>query len=171
MQTLAALLKTKPPLIWPQEPSEQATAIETEIRALEAVSLAALRQEWRRRYGEPVPVPRSRDLLLRLLAWRIQAKAFGGLSPETLRILNEPVTTRRKKKAEPDSPSLRKGTVLKRDWRGRQHYVTVIAEGYGHDGKTYKSLTEVARAITGTKWSGPRFFGLEATPKKAKTDQ
>lgn len=166
MQTLASLLKTKPPLIWPQPPSEKANSIKKQIQALEASPLDALRTEWRQRYGEPVPTPRSKDLLLRFLAWRIQADAFGGHSPEVLKILNEPVEPKKKRKAQPENATLRKGTLLKRDWAGRQHVVTVTADGFLHEKKPYKSLSEVARKITGTRWSGPRFFGLEKKSAK-----
>lgn len=167
MQTLAALLKSKPPLIWPQPASERATSVKNQIEALQAAPLEVLRDEWSKRYGKPVPVPRSKDLLLRFLAWRIQADAFGGHSPEVLKILNEPVERKSKLKAQPESATLRKGTLLKRDWAGKQHIVTVTTDGFVHEGTAYKSLSEVARKITGTRWSGPRFFGTEkAAPQR-----
>jgi hypothetical protein len=161
MQTLAALLKSKPPLIWPQPSSARAVDIKSQIEALQVAPIEVLREEWSRRYGKPVPVPRSKDLLLRFLAWRIQADAFGGHSPEVLKILSEPVERKSKRKAQPESLSLRKGTLLKRDWAGKQHIVTVTTDGFVHEGQAYKSLSEVARKITGTRWSGPRFFGTE----------
>ena len=162
MPSLKDLLKTPPALLWPQPPSEKATQIKGTIGELEGMSKAQLREAWAIRYGRPVPAPESRTMLLRLLAWRIQADAFGGHSPEVLRILNEPIG--RKKAGSPPAgsdTSLKVDTVLKRDWRGRVHQVVVRQDGFGHEGKTYKTLSEVARVITGTKWSGPRFFGLK----------
>ena len=159
--TIQALLADPPPLLWPQPPSKQADEILKVIQALERAPLTELRKAWKDRYGQPVPAPTSPGLLLRLLAWRIQADAFGGHSPEVLRVLNEPVERRKKAAPENEDAVLRVGTELKRDWKGRVHQVVVTRDGFGHQGTTYKSLSEVARAITGTKWSGPRFFGLK----------
>ncbi|MDX2145204.1 MAG: DUF2924 domain-containing protein [Rhodospirillaceae bacterium] len=159
---LKELLKSKPPLIWPQKPSNKATEIRKVIQDLEASPLPKLRDAWAHRYGKPVPAPTSRSLLLRLLAWRIQADAFGGHKPEVLQILNEPVVRKGKNAADPPSDmKLRIGTVLKREWHGRQREVVVKADGFAYEGKMYSTLSEAARAITGTKWSGPRFFGLK----------
>lgn len=168
MHKLTSLLRSKPPLLWPVPPSKRATAVKKTIEDLQAASLTKLRHAWTERYGHPVPAPSSRPLLLKLLAWRIQADAFGGLKPETLKVLNEPLTRKLKAqgadKAEPST--LRVGTVLKREWRGVNHEVAVTREGFRHKGKTYKTSSEVACAITGTRWSGPLFFGLrKAKPK------
>jgi len=162
MHNLKTLLKTKPPLIWPQPPSEKATTIRKTIQDLEVAPLPKLREAWAQRYGKPVPAPTSRSLLLRLLAWRIQAEAFGGHKPEVLQILNEPITRRPKTPTDAHTDmKLRIGTVLKREWLGRERQVIVKADGFAYEGKMYKTISEVARAITGTKWSGPRFFGLK----------
>jgi hypothetical protein len=166
--TIQALLANPPPLLWPQPASNRADEIRKVIQDLEQAPLSELRKAWKERYGLPVPVPTSPSLLLRFLAWRIQADAFGGHSPEVLRILNEPVTRRKGAAAENNDANLRVGTELKRDWKGRVHQVVVTRDGYGHMGKTYKSLSEVARAITGTKWSGPRFFGLKDSKNRPR---
>lgn len=123
-----------------------------EVRALVALDLAGLREEWRRRYGNP-PKMRSTELLSRLLAWRIQSDAFGGLDAATIRMLQPSGST---------SPSscLMPGTRLSREWQGLRHEVEVLEEGFLHQGATYRSLSETARAITGTRWNGHRFFGL-----------
>lgn len=123
-----------------------------EVRTLEALDLRALREEWRRRFGPP-PLMRSRELLARLLAWRIQEKALGGLDAATIRML----TSDRLPAAK---PSLGRGTLLSRDWQGRTHHVRVLDEGFEYEGEQYRSLSAVARAITGTRWNGLRFFGL-----------
>jgi hypothetical protein len=124
--------------------------------ALEGLGLDALRSEWRVRYGAP-PLLRSPELLAMMLAWRIQAEAEGGLDAETRRALRRPVA---KARAAP-RPSA--GTKLVREWQGVRHEVTVVGEGgFVYRGERFGSLSQVARAITGTRWNGPRFFGLRA---------
>ena len=127
-------------------------AIYDEVRALERLDLYGLRDEWRKRYGEP-PKLRSRELLGLQLAWKIQADAFGGLTPEVKAKLRAPG----KIKA---GPQLMVGTRLTREWKGEPQVVLVTEAGLEWNGQTYKSLSAVARAITGIRWNGPRFFGL-----------
>ena len=127
--------------------------IADEVRALALLDLAGLREEWRRRYGAP-PSTRSVYLIARLLAWRVQADALGGLDEPTIRLLygNRP--------APPPPVVLAPGTRLAREWRGVRHEVTVSDGGVRYQGVVYRSLSEVARLITGTRWNGLRFFGL-----------
>ncbi len=127
-------------------------AITEEVRALEHLDLEGLREAWRRRYGAP-PTLRSSDLLARLLAWRIQADAFGGLDAETR-------STLFRKSLPVARPALVPGIRLERQWRGTKHSVEVVEGGFRWEGRTFPSLTQVAQAITGVKWNGPRFFGL-----------
>lgn len=129
-----------------------AERIAVEVRALEHMDLRSVRADWRRRYGEP-PKMRSIELLARLLAWRIQADAFGGLNAATTRMLSG-------KRLPPTRPSLETGSRLRREWGGRVHEVDVLGAGFRYNGRDYRSLSEIARAITGTRWNGPRFFGL-----------
>ena len=105
----------------------------------------------------------SRDVLLRLFAWRIQAECSGGLDAVTARVLRDVATGLERNGAyEPKIRNdLSPGVVLTREWKGLTYMVTVIADGFQHGGKRYKSLSDIARTITGTRWSGPRFFGLE----------
>lgn len=128
--------------------------INTEVRALERLDLEGLRSAWRNRYG-PAPRLRSRELLALTLAWRIQSEAFGGLD----------AATRRKLKAETaggrSSLDLAPGTVLTREWKGVPETVRRTEDGYEWRGRTYRSLTAVARAISGGPRSGPLFFGLK----------
>lgn len=111
------------------------------------------------------------DLLRRGIAWKIQSRTDGVLSPETKRALEHAAT--RLRRGEPitsvRSVSLKPGTRLVREWRGKTHQVVVLEKGYEHEGRHYASLTQVASAITGTHWSGPTFFGLRkrGLPKKA----
>lgn len=128
--------------------------ISTEVRALERLDLEGLRAAWRERYG-PAPKLRSRELLGLMLAWRIQAEAFGGLDS----------VTRRKLKTETSGVrsnlDLAPGTVLTREWQGVPETVRRTEAGYEWRGRTYRSLTAVARAMTGGPRSGPLFFGLK----------
>jgi hypothetical protein len=131
--------------------------ITQEVRALEALDLHGLRDEWRKRYGNP-PKMRSRELLARLLAWRIQADAFGGLDAKTVRLLKA-------ERLPVSRPQLSPGSRLSREWQGRRHDVEVLESGFRYIGSDYGSLSEIARAITGTRWNGHRFFGLRDAPK------
>lgn len=121
------------------------------LEQVKQASLTELRAEWQRRYG-PAPALRSADLLRRVLAWRIQVDAEGGLRPETKKLLAN------RKKAR--QPILATGTRISRDWLGTTHEVEVVEGGFLYAGRKWKSLSHVAREITGTRWNGPRFFGL-----------
>lgn len=136
-----------------------AETIEAEVTALEAMSLEQLRDVWRRKVG-PAPKLRSPQLLRLSLAWRIQAAAFGGLDAETKRRL------RRGGAGAAAADRLQPGTVLIREWLGDRHQVTVVEGGFRYGETTYKSLSEIARLITGTRWNGPRFFGLRVEGRK-----
>ena len=128
-------------------------SLEDEVRALEALSLELLRAEWRRRYGAP-PGLRSVDLLRRLLAWRIQADAYGDLDADLRRRLRSVAAPRRL------DQRVRPGARIAREWQGQRYEVEVVDGGFIHAGARYASLSQIARAITGTRWNGPRFFGL-----------
>jgi hypothetical protein len=124
-----------------------------------------LRDEWRRLYrGQP---PRlSRDLLIRTIAYRMQELAYGGLSKAAQRKLDALTKELKGKGSIVVRPglSLRPGTRLVREWRGRTHTVVVTEDGFEYAGKAFLSLTKIAHAITGAHWSGPRFFGLIHKP-------
>mgnify|MGYP001130129061 CR=1 FL=1 len=128
-------------------------AINTEVRALERLDLEGLRSAWAQRYG-PAPKLRSRELLGLMLAWRIQAEVFGGLDASVRRRLKVEASTR-------SSIDLAPGTVLTREWQGVPETVRRTEAGYEWRGRTYRSLTAVARAMTGGPRSGPLFFGLK----------
>ncbi len=135
------------------------------IAALNELTAQQLRDEWRRLYrGQP---PRmSRDLLVRTIAYRIQELAYGGLSKGTQRklaALTEELKGKGSIVVTPDT-SLRPGTRLVREWRGRTHTVVVTEDGFEYAGKAFPSLTKIAQAITAAHWSGPRFFGLIRKP-------
>ena len=130
-------------------------AVEAEIARLRSLALDALRRRWRAVFGRTPPAGLSKDLLGRMIAWRLQEQAFGGLDRESLMFLEGLAR-------HGGSPrrQLKPGTVLVRDYQGQRHIVTVAADGFDWQGTTYASLSAIARAITGTAWSGPRFFAL-----------
>lgn len=117
---------------------------------LERATLQELRAEWGRRYGAP-PRLRSPDLLRQTLAWRIQAGEEGGLDKVSKRLLCRDARA---------GVQLPPGTIIAREWQGVRHEVEATDDGFIHAGRRWKSLSEIARAITGTRWNGPRFFGL-----------
>ena len=131
---------------------------------LPELDLSQLRELWCRLY-KTVAAPRlSRELLLRAVGYRIQELASGGLRPELQRQLHQialelqrtgRVTTRPRRQLKP-------GTRLLREWQGRSHEVLVLNDGFSWQATHYRSLSAIARKITGTPWSGPRFFGLRS---------
>lgn len=133
-----------------------------ELNELNGTNMARLRAAWRAQIGGEPPAVRSTDLLRYLLAWKLQTRQHGGLSAKTKRRLRQLASSfdRNPDYTPPSAPALKTGTVLTREWQGTRHTVTVGADGLEYAGKRYKSLSEVARAITGTRWSGPLFFGL-----------
>ncbi len=139
-------------------------AASPQIAVLNELTAPQLRDEWRRLHrGQP---PRlSRDLLIRTIAYRVQELAYGGLSKATQRklaALSRELKTKGSVVVTPDL-SLRPGARLVREWRGKTHTVVVTEAGFDYAGKTFSSLTKTAYAITGARWSGPRFFGLIRT--------
>lgn len=133
-----------------------------EIRVLPDLPLHVLKERWRRLYRTEPPKRISRNLLVRALAYRIQEKAFGGLKPAIRRRLRSIASNQAPREASAlDSVRIKPGTRLIRVWQGETHQVTVLDKGFEWRSRRYRSLSEVARAITGTRWSGPVFFGLK----------
>lgn len=122
-----------------------------DVAALATMPLADLREEWERRYGVS-PRHRSVDLLRRVLAWRMQADILGGFDATTRRLLERENGT--------VLAAAVPGTRLAREYGGRRHEVVVQDGAVLYEGRTFGSLSEVARHITGQRWNGPRFFGL-----------
>jgi hypothetical protein len=139
-------------------------AIEHEIAHLRGLDLDGLRARWRSLTGRAAPPHLSKRLLLRVLAYRVQAAALGDLDKATARLLDRIADEARSGKRVnvpiPDRAGQKPGTVLVREWEGRPQRVMVLVDGFAWNGDTYASLSKVARAITGTRWNGPRFFGL-----------
>jgi len=134
--------------------------LKDQLAGLATMPPAQLRAEWRRVY-RTAPPSLSTDLLARGIAYRLQEKRYGALSPKAARDLvrhaTGPVETGTAVRPE---ISLRAGTRLVRSWRGITYTVAVVEDGFVFDGERHTSLTGIARQITGAAWSGPRFFGL-----------
>jgi len=140
----------------------EGAGIEARIMALEALTTADLRIEWRRLYRTTPPTRLSRDLLIRGVAYRVQERAHGGLSLSTkrrLRSLCEDFDQRGRAATAP-AITLKPGTKLVREWHQHMHTVGVLDDGFEYQGERYPSLTRIARRITGVHWSGPLFFGI-----------
>ena len=151
--------------------------IDDDVAALNNLSRDDLAHRWRKVYGHPPPKGVRRDFLLRAAAWHLQVKRLGGLSPDTRRLLRAAMINAKKQLlvTESGTPAiepeidieiakprkrLSPGMRLVREWNGRSHIVDVLEEGFAFEGRLHKSLTAIAQQITGTHWSGPRFFGL-----------
>jgi hypothetical protein len=136
--------------------------IDVEIARLRDLDVSLLRLRWQSVIGGSPPPHLPRHLLLRLLAYRMQADRWGDLDADSQQLLDRSETPERagERAAVRRSARLRTGTILEREWDGRMHRVAVVAEGFSWNGSTYPSLSKVAFAITSTRWNGPRFFGL-----------
>lgn len=149
-------------------PQADQKALDAELAHLRKLSVEDLQASWHTVFRRR-PQPRlSRHLLFRVLAYRLQADRLGDLDAENRRLLDGSGSPedagRRAIELGKITADLRPGTMLTREWAGRMHRVTVLPKGFAWNGKTYPSLTKVARAITGTRWNGPRFFGLRDKP-------
>jgi len=154
--------------------STNTPAIERELDRFRSLDVGELRVEWRRLYhSEPPKI--SRDLLFLALGYRLQEIKHGGLGKATLRKLQTIAKALRMTGRVGATPTLilKTGARLVREWHGRTHTVTVTEDGFEYAGLSYSSLTKIAKKITGTRWSGPRFFGLPtaATEIKGKRNE
>jgi Protein of unknown function (DUF2924) len=147
-------------------------AVEAELDRLPTTPIAELRKRYRGLFRTEPPKAFGPDLLRRSIAHRIQEKAYGGLSASTRRLLNQLVkAAMAKPHGRLEIPRrIKPGSELVRTWDGKTHRVMVIADGFAYEGETFASLSEIASEITGTKWNGPRFFGLRSASNKAGAD-
>ncbi len=129
-----------------------------EIAGLCGLSRADLVERWVGLHGSPPSETMTEGLLARGIAYEMQVRQIGGLTPAERKALGALAQGR----SSPSPGPLKTGTRLYRSWRGVTQEILVLEDGYGWQGKSYASLSGVARAITGTRWSGPRFFGLQA---------
>ncbi len=140
----------------------------TEIESLGRLSPEELDQRWRRLFESERPNRMCGSLLRQGLAYRLQEKVLGGLKASTRRLLQQIATngTTRSPAVERPIARLKTGTVLSREWHGTTHRITALGEGFLFGSKRYHSLSEIARTITGSRWSGPLFFGLKSSAKE-----
>jgi hypothetical protein len=132
--------------------------VRAEVEQLRSLDKDDLRARWRKMFGKEPPRALTKDLLGRMIAWRIQEKLYGGHDKATIKLLDGLARGEAAKAGA--GPRLKPGTVLVREHRGVLHTVTIVPNGVVWQEQTYPSLSTVARAITGTSWNGPRFFGL-----------
>jgi Protein of unknown function (DUF2924) len=141
-------------------------SLDNEIARLRDLDLGELRARWHTVFRRRAPPHLPRHLLFRILAYRLQADRLGDLDVDSRRLLDRigsgasAETDRLIADFKRSRTELRPGTLLTREWDGHLQRVMVVADGYSWNGKTYPSLSKVAFAITGSRWSGPRFFGL-----------
>jgi hypothetical protein len=144
--------------------------IDVEIARLRDLDVGDLRARWHTVFGRRPSPHLPRHLLFRVLAYRLQADHFGDLDTKSRRLLDGAASPEDAGKQAADlsrlTADLRPGTTLAREWNGRMQRVAVLADGFTWNGKTYPSLSKIAQAITGTRWNGPRFFGLRDKPSK-----
>jgi Protein of unknown function (DUF2924) len=143
-------------------------ALTAEIAGLSKLGTDELRERWKVICGKAPSREIGRSFLTRAITYRLQERARGGLKPSTCRLLARAA----KENATGSSQRLQtrmaqSGTILIREWQGIAHRVTMLDDGVSFNGKRYRSLSEVAREITGSRWSGPRFFGLRSSIKES----
>ena len=148
------------------------SSISQRLASLPSLSKPALCELWRQLFKREPPPEIRKDLMLRIVAHRLQEQAFGGLSDVNCRRLRQLASTF---EADPDAvlssrPPIKAGTRLVRQWKEQVHVVEVETEGYEYRGARYENLSEIARLITGTRWSGPLFFGLKAKQSNKSTE-
>ena len=153
------------------------TSVEDEIAHLRGLDLKGLRSRWQSVFRRPAPPHLTRHLLFAVIAYRLQADRFGDLDHASEQVLDGVVAketgstlSARLASFDQKRAKLTPGTVLVREWDRQSQRVMVMADGFAWNGQTYDSLSKVAFAITGTKWNGPRFFGLRDKEDRSVTE-
>jgi Protein of unknown function (DUF2924) len=138
-------------------------AIEAELEGLQSMPVVELRALWRAKFKSEPPKAFGPDLLRRSIAYKIQEDAYGGLDRATARLLKTLMAQFAKGSGRMALPRrIQPGAILVRQWKGQSHRVTMMEDGFAYQGKPYESLSKIAQLITGTRWNGPKFFGLRA---------
>jgi Protein of unknown function (DUF2924) len=169
-------MQERSPQIASVAPLSLDASVSTMVADLEGQDLAGLHRQWRNRLGGQAPAHLPRWLLLRLLAYRLQTLAFGDLDKSVRRVLrgDGDETTARFDKRAPQTRQgicLKPGALVVREWRGKLERVMVLEEGFAWNGKPYGSLSQIAKAMTGTNWNGHRFFGLREGKEQSKSQE
>ena len=141
----------------------------SQLDRLRELNPEQLRAQWQTLFGADPPSKLRFSLLVQGIAYRLQEKALGGLKPATMRLLEriaDDAAARRQAAPTPKKIRVNGGTVLVREWHGTKHQVTVLQDEFLYRAKHFRSLSQIARAITGSRWSGPLFFGLKAARKE-----
>jgi hypothetical protein len=153
------------------------SSVEDEIRHLRGLNLKGLRSRWHGIFQRPAPAHLTQHLLFAVIAYRIQVDRFGDLDHATRQMMVGwgakevgPALSARLASFDQKRTKLMPGTVLVREWDRQSQRVMVLAEGFAWNGQTFDSLSKVAFAITGTKWNGPRFFGLRDKEDRSRTE-
>lgn len=143
-----------------------------DFEQLKLLDIAALKGAWRAAFKSEPPRAAHKEFFVRFLAYAVQVRSNGGLRRSSLRALNE-FERAEKSTAEVAAAEtkLRAGTRLLREWGGSTHEVMIMERGYAYRGRSYTSLSEIARYITGARWSGPRFFGLRSQSKRPASER
>lgn len=147
-------------------------AVEAELDRLATAPVVELRKRYKELFRTEPAKAFGPDLLRRSIAQRIQEKTYGGLPGPTKRLLDQLVKAMAAKpNGKLELPRrIKPGSELVRTWKGKTYRVVVQPDGFAYDGKTYAGLSEIASLIAGTRWNGPRFFGLRSQPEKGATD-
>ena len=146
-----------------RSPALDPDALAAEIAGLSKLGTDELRERWKAICGKAPSREIGRSFLTRAIAYDLQERTYGGLKPSIGRVLSHAVDETASDSAKrPQTRMAQSGTILIREWQGTAHRVTMLDDGVSFNGKRYRSLSEVAREITGSRWSGPRFFGLRS---------
>lgn len=135
--------------------------VSQKLAELPRLSRQQLLDLWQKLYRRPAPVGLRRELLIPFLSYRIQELTFGGLKASTRAELRRIAKQVEKPNFQHRPTRIKSGTRIVREWRGQNHEVTVLESGFGYRKAVYRSLSQITRKITGTRWSGPAFFGLK----------
>jgi hypothetical protein len=153
------------------------SSVEDEIEHLRSLNVGGLRSRWQGIFQKPAPAHLTQHLLFAVIAYRLQAERFGDLDHATRQMLEGlgakeagPALSARLANFDQKRTKLMPGTVLVREWDRQSQRVMVLAEGFAWNGQTFDSLSKVAFAITGTKWNGPRFFGLRDKEDRSRSE-
>jgi hypothetical protein len=145
----------------------------SQLDQLRELNPEGLRAQWQTLFGADPPSKLRFSLLVQGIAYRLQEKALGGLKPATVRMLEriaDDASARRQAAPTPAKIRVTTGTVLIREWHGTKHQVTVLQDGFFYRAKHFDSLSQIARTITGSRWSGPLFFGLKSSRKEQSNE-